>query len=38
RIDYFFVNSGFSEKVVNAEIHEEVMGSDHCPISLTLEL
>jgi exodeoxyribonuclease-3 len=38
RIDYFFINSGFSEKVVNAEIHEEVMGSDHCPISLTLEL
>ena len=38
RIDYFFVNEGFVEKVVDAEIHDDVMGSDHCPVSLTLEL
>ena len=38
RIDYFFVNEGFVENVGDAEIHDDVMGSDHCPVSLTLEL
>ena len=37
RIDYFFVNSGFTDELLNAEIHDDVMGSDHCPISLVLE-
>ncbi|MFQ6678773.1 MAG: exodeoxyribonuclease III [Fidelibacterota bacterium] len=34
RIDYFFVNEGFTEQVLDADIHDNVMGSDHCPISL----
>lgn len=37
RIDYFFVNEAFMSSVAGAEIHDEVMGSDHCPISLTLK-
>jgi exodeoxyribonuclease-3 len=36
RIDYFFVNKGFMDKVKDAEIHNEVIGSDHCPISITI--
>lgn len=36
RIDYFFVSPDLCERVVDAAIHPEVMGSDHCPISLTL--
>ena len=36
RIDYFFISPGLRERVVAAEIHPEIMGSDHCPISLTL--
>ena len=36
RIDYFFVNEGFVESVVDADIHEDVMGSDHCPVSIEL--
>ncbi len=36
RIDYFFVNETFMDKVVGAEIHEEVMGSDHCPVSVEI--
>ncbi len=36
RIDYFFVNEGFVESLEDADIHHDVMGSDHCPISLTL--
>jgi len=37
RIDYFFVNQEFMEQVLEAEIHTEVMGSDHCPISITIK-
>lgn len=37
RIDYFMVSESLKSKVENADIHPEVMGSDHCPISLTLE-
>lgn len=37
RIDYFFVNEGFTDQIIDADIHAEVMGSDHCPISLELE-
>jgi exodeoxyribonuclease-3 len=37
RIDYFFVNSEFCKNVVEAKIHGEVLGSDHCPISIILE-
>ena len=36
RIDYFFVNEGFVENIVDGDIHDEVMGSDHCPVSLEL--
>lgn len=36
RLDYFFISPDLMERVEAAEIHTEVMGSDHCPISLTL--
>ena len=36
RIDYFFINEGFVDNVEDADIHDEVMGSDHCPVSLEL--
>ena len=38
RIDYFFVNASFIDKAIDADIHDDVMGSDHCPVSLTLDL
>ena len=38
RIDYFFISPDLLDKVVDAEVHADVMGSDHCPISLTLDL
>lgn len=37
RIDYFFISSGLKSHLKNAEIYENIMGSDHCPISITLE-
>ena len=38
RIDYFMVSSALKDKIKNANIHPEVMGSDHCPVSLDLDL
>lgn len=36
RIDYFFITPDLRPRVAAAEIHPNVPGSDHCPISLTL--
>ncbi len=37
RIDYFLVSSKLKSKVLDANIHPDVMGSDHCPTSLVIE-
>jgi len=36
RIDYFFTTPDLVDRIANAEIHPDVYGSDHCPISFTL--
>lgn len=36
RIDYFFISPDLRDRVVDAAIYPEVLGSDHCPISLIL--
>lgn len=38
RIDYFITSKDISQKIKNAKIHQEVMGSDHCPIELQIEI
>ncbi len=38
RIDYFFVNEGMVETCKDADIHQNIFGSDHCPVSLILDL
>jgi exodeoxyribonuclease-3 len=38
RLDYFFVSPDLKDRIVAADIHTEIMGSDHCPVSLTLDL
>src|SRR3989344_4909554 len=38
RIDYFLVSKKIQGKIKSAEILAEVMGSDHCPVFLELEL
>lgn len=38
RIDYFLVSESLKNKVKTAEIHADVMGSDHCPISVTIDV
>ena len=37
RIDYFLVSEAFLPNVSNAEIHNEIMGSDHCPVSINIK-
>jgi exodeoxyribonuclease-3 len=37
RIDYVLVSEKLRKAVKNAQIHAEVMGSDHCPVSITLD-
>lgn len=38
RIDYFIVSESIKEKIVNADIHSHVLGSDHCPILLEIDM
>ena len=38
RIDYFLVSNRLSPKILRAEIDDGVMGSDHCPILLDIQL
>lgn len=38
RIDYFFVSKKLFENVKKSEIYAEVLGSDHCPLSITVAL
>ena len=38
RIDYFITSNSLKEKIEDSKIHSEVMGSDHCPIELDIEV
>ena len=37
RIDYFIVSDRLQPQIVDAKIHNEVFGSDHCPVELELK-
>ena len=37
-LDYFFVNEEFKDNVKASYIKSDVMGSDHCPIALEIEI
>ena len=36
RIDYFLVSGSMKDRIAGAEIHNEILGSDHCPVELEL--
>lgn len=38
RIDYFIISSQLTPRLVEAKIHPNIMGSDHCPVEIQLEL
>ena len=37
RIDYFIVSDALKERLISASIHQEIFGSDHCPVELELK-
>lgn len=37
RIDYFIVSESMKDRISGAEIHNEIFGSDHCPVELDLK-
>ena len=38
RIDYFVTSRSLDDKLVDAKIHTDVLGSDHCPVELLLDI
>ena len=38
RIDYFIVSRRIADRIRAAEIHNEIFGSDHCPVELDIDL
>ena len=38
RIDYFVTSASLNDKLADAKIHTDVLGSDHCPVELTLNI
>ncbi|MCQ2188184.1 MAG: exodeoxyribonuclease III [Bacteroidales bacterium] len=36
RIDYFLVSESLRSRIAGTEIHNEIMGSDHCPVELSI--
>ena len=37
RIDYFLVSDALRDRIVSTDIHNEIFGSDHCPVELVLK-
>ena len=37
RIDYFLISERLRDRLIDAKIHTEIMGSDHCPIEIDLK-
>ena len=38
RIDYFLVSNKIKDKIKDAKIHSDILGSDHCPVELDINL
>ena len=38
RIDYFIVSNSLKDKIVDAKIHTDIFGSDHCPVELDINI
>ena len=38
RIDYFITSYSIKDKIIDSKIHTDIMGSDHCPVELDIDL
>lgn len=38
RIDYFIVSDSLKDKILESKIHGDILGSDHCPVSIEIDI
>ena len=38
RIDYFVISDRLRENLISTHIHREILGSDHCPVELVIQI
>ena len=38
RLDYFLVSNSLKERITDSKIHTDIMGSDHCPVELDINI
>ncbi len=38
RIDYFLISQALQPHLTDAAVHADIMGSDHCPVSIALDV
>lgn len=38
RIDYFMVSAALQDRIKHAQIHPQILGSDHCPVSIDIDI
>lgn len=38
RIDYFVVSNQIKDSIIDSKIHKDILGSDHCPVELSIEI
>ena len=38
RIDYFLTSKSIDDKLLGARIHQEIYGSDHCPVEVRIDI
>jgi exodeoxyribonuclease-3 len=38
RIDYFVVSDSLKSSIINTDIYTDILGSDHCPVALEIEI
>lgn len=38
RIDYFIVSNEITDKIIDSKIYPDILGSDHCPVGLELDI
>lgn len=38
RIDYFIVSNSLNENIIDAKILDDILGSDHCPVELDINI
>lgn len=38
RIDYFIISKRLTERLLDSQVHSDILGSDHCPVFVEIDL